>query len=93
MVGWTMVICEGHGFDQGECETVGSCFWNAQFCWSGVGQGHFGPIGLRALSQTKCPLLTAFFFSFFLSLSSPTLTFLQEEVIVGFGWGFKSQKK
>ena len=44
---------------------------------------------------TKRPLLTAFFsLSFFLSLS-PTLTFLQEGVIVGFQnfeWGLKSQK-
>ena len=43
---------------------------------------------------TKCPLLTAFFLSFF--FSSPTLTFLPEGVIVGFqnfAWGFKSQKK
>ena len=41
---------------------------------------------------TKCPLLTAFFLSFFLS---PTLTFLQEGFIVGFrnfAWGFMSQK-
>jgi hypothetical protein len=40
---------------------------------------------------TKCPLLTAFFL-----LLSACVTFLPEEVIVGFrnfAWGFKSQKK
>jgi hypothetical protein len=47
--------------------------------------------------RTKCPLLTVFFLFLYFSifLSSPTLTFLQEGVIVGFrdfAWIFKSQK-
>jgi hypothetical protein len=43
--------------------------------------------------RTKCPLLTVFFFSFFLSAA---ITFLTEGVIVGFrnfAWGYKSKKK
>ena len=46
-----------------------------------------------AVTETKCPLLTALFFS----LSSlRRVTFLPEGVIVGFrnfAWGFNSQKK
>jgi hypothetical protein len=43
--------------------------------------------------RTNCPLLMAFFLLLFLS---DPVTFLPEEVIVGFQnfvWGFKSQKK
>ena len=40
MMGLTMVICEGNGFNQAEYEAEGCCFWDAQFCWSGVGEGH-----------------------------------------------------
>ena len=46
------------------------------------------------LNITALPVHSSVFFSLF--FSSPTLTFLQEGVIVGFrnfAWGFKSHKK
>jgi hypothetical protein len=45
-----------------------------------------------AVTETKCPLYSAFFFFF---LFSANVTFLPVRVIVGvrnFAWGFKSQK-
>ena len=53
---------------------------------------YVGPSGCVSCHGTKCPLLTALFFS----LLSPAHTFLPEGVIIGFrnfAWGLNSQKK
>ena len=32
-------VCEGHGYSQGECESIGCCQWEESECWSAVGRG------------------------------------------------------
>ena len=32
-------VCEGYGYNQRECETIGCCQWDDSDCWSAVGQG------------------------------------------------------
>ena len=43
-------VCEGQGFNQEECEAIACCEWDAQKCWSGVGNdpcSSFASVNIR----------------------------------------------